>query len=58
MKFDYCSVCKKKIGWFRKLRGDTSCFGFIPSNQFCSNKCFDKGLELMLKQLDKKRGKR
>ena len=50
-KFTNCSLCGKKIGFFRQLRGDTSCMGMIPSNQFYSDKCYQKALEEMLHQL-------
>jgi len=49
-KFEKCSLCGKKIGWFRKWRGDTSCTGMIPSNQFCSGQCYEAALKAMLNQ--------
>lgn len=49
-KFENCSICGKKIGWLRKLRGDRSCMGMIPTHQFCSNKCYGKALDSMLKK--------
>ena len=59
-RFEYCSVCYKKIGFFRKLQGDTSCMGLIPSNQFCSDKCNKIGLEMLLNKIKnkEKNGKR
>ena len=54
MKFTNCTLCGKKIGWFRRLLGDRSCMGLIPSNQFCSGKCYEIALNLMLKKLQRK----
>ena len=56
-KFENCSVCGKKIGYFRKLitrRLDTDPLHLIPLQQFCSDKCAGKGLEMVLKKIEKK----
>ena len=58
MIFNNCSICGKRIGWFRKLRGDTSCMGMIPSNQFCSDRCYRNALDGMLTKLNKKQEKK
>ncbi len=49
-EFKCCSICGKKINWFRRMMGDKSCMGMIPTNQFCSNKCYRDTLELLIKQ--------
>jgi len=55
--FENCSVYGKKIGFFRKLKGDTSCTGMIPSNQFCSDACYLKGLDMVEATLKHKKNK-
>ena len=56
-KFIKCSICNKKIGWFRKWRTkrlDKGPLHLIPLSQFCSDYCADIGLKSMLKQLGAK----
>ena len=55
-KFENCSVCGKKIGYFRKLytkRLDKDPLHLIPLSQFCSDECAEKGLKMVLKDIEK-----
>jgi len=56
-EFERCSICEKKIGWFRKWRTkklDKDPIHLIPLSQFCSDNCADIGLKAMLNNLGKK----
>ena len=55
-KFDYCTICGKKIGWLRKWRMkrlDEDPIHLIPLSQFCSNKCAGVALDRLLEEVDK-----
>ena len=51
-----CSVCGKRIGWFRKWRMkklDEDPMHLVPLSQFCSDDCSEKGLNLVMEKLNK-----
>lgn len=55
-QFDNCSVCGKRIGYFRKLEAremDKDPLHLIPLSQFCSDECAKKGLKMVLKDIEK-----
>jgi endogenous inhibitor of DNA gyrase (YacG/DUF329 family) len=57
-EFNKCSICGKKIGFFRKLKTrklDQDPIHLIPLSQFCSDYCADIGLRIMLRKLIRKR---
>jgi hypothetical protein len=55
-KFKYCTICGKKISWFRKLlmwQLDKDPMHLIPLGQFCDSNCANEGLIKMLKEIEK-----
>lgn len=59
-KFINCTVCGRKIGWFRKWRTrqlDKDPLHLIPLQQFCCNNCAGKGLAYVMKNVRKKKQK-
>jgi endogenous inhibitor of DNA gyrase (YacG/DUF329 family) len=56
-EFKECSICGKKIGWFRRRwakRLDKDPVHLIPLSQFCSDKCAGIGLKALLNDIEKK----
>jgi hypothetical protein len=54
-KIKYCTVCRKKIGWFRKLitnRWDKDPLHLISLSQFCCNSCAAEGLSKIMKEIE------
>lgn len=52
-----CKKCKKKIGFIRKwlTRNLNSETYYLPPNDYCSKKCFDKAFIENIKNLTKRR---
>ena len=55
-QFTHCSVCQKRISWFRRWRTkklDSDPLHMIPLSQFCSDSCAATGLGLLLNDIEK-----
>lgn len=54
-KFKHCTVCGKKIGWFRKMitkKWDKDPLHLIPLSQFCCSSCAAEGLIKIMKEIE------